>query len=204
MAPHSRIAEAVGVLSVGILAVGGCTGDGGSSEPAAGPSSTMLSATSSSSASTSPPASTAASSPSEPTTTPSESEPTPPPRLVDYDPAQHVTGPQDAAELAGAPASFVAFIGDEAGFILSPGGCRSSAGIWVSRLRTDGFAIGEVADCIATGVVVIWARINGSWRQVLGTQDLWRCKDLNRYRIPAVIAGDECAGETSPEQYTRP
>jgi hypothetical protein len=123
--------------------------------------------------------------------------------------------PWSSGELAKAPSSFRKFVRgelrriwrDELGH--TPG-CKTSPVITVDALRTDGFALGDVAtrprrDCeTGGGYIAIWAVRKGAWKQVIGTQEVVECRRLERWDIPAEIGIDQCyqGGEVVP--YTHP
>src|SRR4051794_31056455 len=78
-------------------------------------------------------------------------------------------------------------------------GCKSSPLITVDALRTDGFAMGGVntiprRHCpdAGGGYAAIWAVRHGSWKEVIGTQEVVSCRRLERFDIPSEIGVHEC------------
>jgi hypothetical protein len=122
------------------------------------------------------------------------------PRLVRY-PGDGVTvqGPADAAKLTGTSKAFRDFVLAE----LPQGSsdCSGGGSITVEAYRGDGFAVGDVFECPG-GYRAIWGTNGGSsWRELVGSQDIWSCKDLERYRVPTSIAGDKCFAKGGLRDY---
>jgi hypothetical protein len=117
------------------------------------------------------------------------------PRVIVYE-THHSPGVQvqrraQARRLGGAPASFKRFIGRTAQRITDASTCEGGyVGVTVSRLRTDGFAAGGVNDC--GGYAALWAVVDGRWKQIEGTQEIWACGPLRRHRVPSSVAGRVC------------
>ena len=124
-------------------------------------------------------------------------EPTPAePKLISYDgdgsARAEVRTTADANKLAGAPDSFKKFIGRTAERVTRGATCEVGfVGVSVTSLRTDGYAVGAVNDC-SGGHVAMWAVVDGDWKEIDATQDLWDCAVLGKYRVPSDIAGDTC------------
>ena len=117
------------------------------------------------------------------------------PKLISYDgDGSHPTEVRttaDADKLAGAPDSFKEFIGRTAERLTTSTTCTSGyVGVTLRKLRTDGYAVGAVNDC--GGYVAMWAVVDGHWKEIAATQDLWDCAVLARYQVPDAIAGDSC------------
>ncbi|CAN5698460.1 hypothetical protein BH11ACT8_BH11ACT8_33050 [soil metagenome] len=80
----------------------------------------------------------------------------------------------------------------------TPPRCRSKALVSVKRWRSDGWAridnegIFGRGPCGSGGNRAIWRRHRGHWREILGTQELYSCDDLYRYRVPFRIADPTC------------
>ncbi|HEY6935081.1 MAG TPA: hypothetical protein VI452_16900 [Marmoricola sp.] len=73
--------------------------------------------------------------------------------------------------------------------------------ITVKAWRADGFAVGDVFECPG-GYRAIWGTAGGgSWRQLVGTQDVWSCSDLHRWSVPTSIAGDKCSADGGLQEY---
>ncbi|GAA1789518.1 hypothetical protein GCM10009795_039090 [Nocardioides hankookensis] len=117
------------------------------------------------------------------------------PRLIVYSDGHsagvEVTRASQARRLHGSPASFKRFIGRTAQRIADASTCEGGyVGVTVFRIRTDGFAAGGVNDC--GGYAALWAIVDGRWKQIEGTQELWACGPLLRHRVPSSIAGHSC------------
>ena len=121
--------------------------------------------------------------------------PTSKPRLIGYaggeSPGVQVEKRADARRLHGAPRAFKRFIGKKAQRLADQSTCTGGyVGVTVQRLRTDGFAVGGVNDC--GGYAALWAEVDGRWKEIAGTQEIWRCAVLRRHVVPSTIAGDRC------------
>ncbi len=92
----------------------------------------------------------------------------------------------DVEKLHQAPDDFKAFI--RSAYKKLTAGMSSAviaqchAGIDVYAPRTDGFAIGAEGGC--GGAAELWAKVDGSWKPVLGMQDFPSCRDLRRLHFP--------------------
>ena len=146
-----------------------------------------------------------------PASTPTTSSPDPtqdpalaPPKLISYegdgsDPAE-VRTTADANNLAGAPDSFKKFIGRTVERLTGNTTCEDgNVGVTVRTLRTDGYAVGAVNEC--GGYVAMWAIVDGDWKEIDATQDLWDCAVLAKYRVPSDIAGDSCYDDDAQAQH---
>jgi hypothetical protein len=147
---------------------------------------TALDEAPSSPATSSPPAS-----PSEPTS----SEAAPEPELIPYAGGEsrgfEVKGRDDADKMTGAPAAFKRFIGGVAQEIADESSCTDGyVGVTVEMLRTDGYASGGVNDC--GGYRALWAVVDGQWKEIAGSPEMWDCAVLRRYSVPSDVAGDAC------------
>jgi hypothetical protein len=118
------------------------------------------------------------------------------PRLIVYEggesPGVEVQKRADAKRLRGAPHAFKRFIGKKAQRLSDHSSCTGEGyvGVTVGRLRTDGFAAGGVNDC--GGYAALWAVVDGRWKEIAGTQDMWGCGVLKRHVVPSSIAGNQC------------
>ncbi|RKS74116.1 hypothetical protein CLV35_2617 [Motilibacter peucedani] len=102
-----------------------------------------------------------------------------------------IDDPADVSELRGAPESFKRFVARTVEQLQAEEKCPGAAvGVTVQTLRTDGFAIGGVNAC--GGYEALWAQVDGTWKEVYGTQDSLDCAVLRRYRVPSDVAGDTC------------
>lgn len=140
----------------------------------------------------------ATSQPAPGTPTPSESSPAgaeQEPELIAYaggeSPGFEVHGRDDAQKMTGAPVAFRQFIGRTAQRIADESTCTDGyVGVTVQTLRTDGYAVGGVNDC--GGYLALWAAVDGTWKEVAGSQEMWDCAVLERYTVPSDVAGDAC------------
>lgn len=106
-------------------------------------------------------------------------------------PGVEVQSSADAQELAGAPADFQEFVGTLADDLAQESTCEDGfVGVTVQVVRTDGFARGGVNDC--GGYAALWVKVDGTWQEVAGSQDVWECVVLEDRAIPSDVAGTEC------------
>ncbi|HET8561724.1 MAG TPA: hypothetical protein VFL69_14470 [Marmoricola sp.] len=216
-----RLGTSAIVLGLLAGASAGCLGDGQraadpppraqhtrAAEPASAPSSPTTSAPPSASVSAAPTASTSptptgtasqdtgpAIAPSSPAISPSTGTA---PRLVRYSgDGVKVSGPADAGKLRGTSRAFRSFI--VARVPQGSADCGSGS-ITVNAWRADGFAVGDVFECPG-GYRAIWGSPDGSWRELIGSQDIWSCADLRRWTVPTSIAGDKCFAHGKLEDY---
>jgi hypothetical protein len=111
--------------------------------------------------------------------------------------------PWTGEDIPRAPASFRKFVRGELNRIWRDelghtAACRTSPVITLDTLRTDGFALGDVATrprrgCdTGGGYIAIWAVRKGAWKQVIGTQEAVECRRLEKYDIPSELGIDQC------------
>ena len=136
-----------------------------------------------------------------PTQAPASAEP----KLISYDgdgsDRAKVRTRADANNLAGAPDSFKKFIGRTAERLTTGTTCGEGyVGVIVKSVRTDGYAVGAVNEC--GGYVAMWAIVDGDWKEIDATQDLWDCAVLAKYRVPSDIAGDTCYDDDAQAQHS--
>ncbi|MBS2937874.1 hypothetical protein KDN32_08960 [Nocardioides sp. J2M5] len=88
--------------------------------------------------------------------------------------------------------------------------CRTAATMIVKRWRSDGYAfisdMGNFAPCPDGGYVQIAVRTDGRWRTPvrLGTQEVYGCRVLERFDVPAAIVPDRtCYDGKSVVSYPR-
>jgi hypothetical protein len=145
--------------------------------------------------------------PSASSTTASTPTPTPPEPDETADPAAPpidygngggvVSGSDDTSALAGAPADFRSFIGDEVGRLRAEAGdrCRNDPQIRVDKVQAGGWAAGGVTTPECGGYAVLWARTGSQWSQVWSGQQLVDCGTLMRFDFPVSVVGDQCLGQ---------
>ena len=119
----------------------------------------------------------------------------PEPRMIAYaggeSPGAEIHNRADADKLDRAPASFKRFIGRAAERLAAGSTCADGyVGITVEFLRTDGYAVGGVNEC--GGYRALWAVVDGSWKEVAASQEMWDCAVLERYTVPSEVAGTRC------------
>lgn len=193
MTLHQRTSYQILRLSacaIAILALGACgnTDSDGATSDASTTGSSSSSPTESESESAEPTDS-AESPTSTPTSTPEQ------PRLIDYSgdgsKGVKVQEAADVEKLDGAPDAFKQFIARTAERVSEEATCDGAGlGVTVETLRTDGFAAGVVNDC--DGYIALWALVDGKWKEVQSTLDLWNCRVLERYSFPSAVAGTGC------------
>lgn len=106
-------------------------------------------------------------------------------------PGVEVRQPSDVSKLEGAPASFKTFISGVVKKLKAKATCDAAAvGVTVAAVRPDGYAAGGVNDC--GGYQALWAEVDGNWQEIAGTQDVWECSLLKRYRVPSDLSGEKC------------
>lgn len=88
--------------------------------------------------------------------------------------------------------------------------CRTAATMIVKKWRSDGFAfisdMGNFAPCPDGGYVQIAVRTDGQWRtpRRLGTQEVYGCRVLERFDVPAAIVPDrKCYDGAAVVSYPR-
>ena len=123
--------------------------------------------------------------------------------------------PWTGDDISRAPASFRKFVRSELNRLWRDelghkAACKTSPVITLDALRTDGFALGDVATrprkhCeTGGGYVAIWAVRKGAWKQVIGTQEAVQCSRLEKFDIPAEIGIDQCYEGNDVVPYTHP
>jgi hypothetical protein len=170
----------------------------------------VLSACGSSSSSTPPPVPTPpASSPStstEPSPTPDESPSSSEdgtPQLLRFKGKDgvgaEIAKPSDIDQIAGTSDEFQAFVLDLLDQLQADAKkdqCEGAyVGVGVQRYRTDGYAMGSANEC--GGAAVLWGVVDGSWQQLIASQDVWDCAVLEKYQVPSSVAGHKCWSEAS-------
>jgi hypothetical protein len=96
----------------------------------------------------------------------------------------------DVEKLTGTSAEFKAFIADQVANLTPPAGATDCAiGVGVAVYDPSGFARGGVNAC--GGYAALWGIQDGKWKELIGTQDLWACADLRKYKVPSTMA-DTC------------
>jgi hypothetical protein len=125
------------------------------------------------------------------------------PRLLAYaggeSPGAEIRSQADADKLQGAPPAFKRFIGRTAERLADGSTCTDGyVGVTVEFLRTDGYAVGGVNEC--GGYRALWAVVDGSWREVAASQEMWDCAVLDRYSVPSEIAGTHCYDYDAQEE----
>lgn len=97
-----------------------------------------------------------------------------------------ITGPGDIDRLRGAPDSFKAFVLATITSITNDRSCTEQdpfgAAVIVHKLSSAGYAVGSTAGC--NGHSAIWDLRGGEWTEVLGSNEIWMCADLDRESIP--------------------
>lgn len=215
-AGYSRIvnrAPAFLLMTIALVAlVTGCSSDdtapGDANPPAVTPT-TDSPSTSPTPTPTSTPTPTESGSATSPTPT---TTPTATPKLLDFSSLNNnsgafVTGPKDIGQIAKAPADFQAFVLKLAAKANKFGKqCPDAAhGVGIDMVRTDGFAVGGINDC--GGYRALWAKVDGRWKEIIGTQDEWDCGPLRKYQVPSVLVGGRCydyEGDQKEHKYTQP
>lgn len=98
--------------------------------------------------------------------------------------------PADVEKLTGTSPEFKAFIADQVANLTPPAGANDcQVGVGVAIYDPAGFARGGVNAC--GGYAALWGIQDGKWKELIGTQDLWACADLRKFKVPSTIA-DTC------------
>ncbi|MFL6106665.1 MAG: hypothetical protein ACJ72L_06860 [Marmoricola sp.] len=132
--------------------------------------------------------------------------PKPPPAIVSFgENGVHIISAADVDKLEGTTDDFKQFILDTALPKAKAGlaECHradpqnfdpDTGGVRVFKFAQAGYAAGEVDDC--SGYSVLWKDVDGTWRQIMASQEAWICGDLTRYEIPLSFDGAGCYGPT--------
>lgn len=126
-------------------------------------------------------------------------------KLIDYgEEGVNLKTPEDVNKLEGAPEDFKQFISGAASQVMTDKSATDKCGPYISVSKVDpaGYAVGGVFDC--GGAELMWAKVDGTWRQIFGGQYAPPCADLKKYKVPPAIAGDQCSDpdRDSPVDYT--
>jgi hypothetical protein len=181
-------------VTLALLTLGACGSD--SEAPAADPetSSTAPAATSEPAPPTTDAPTTAE--PTDETTTAQPTKAAPTGKLLDYetgdDSGATITTAADTSKLAGAPADFKSFIGTRLSSADAGEGCTEAPQIYVSRVDTGGWARGGYFIPQCGGYAALWAKSGGTWTEVWSGQSLVECATLEKYKVPARVAGAQC------------
>lgn len=109
----------------------------------------------------------------------------------------------DAANLTGAPADFTAFAAAELSrsqASVDPG-CPEPPQLYVTRLATGGWASGGYFVPQCGGYAALWAKADGTWKEVWSGQQLVECDLLNKYTFPAQVSGRSCSRDGATVDY---
>lgn len=98
--------------------------------------------------------------------------------------------PSDVDKLKGTSPEFKAFIADQVkSLTAAPATSECEIGVGVAAYAPSGFARGNVSAC--GGYAALWGIRDGRWKELIGTQDLWSCTDLRKFKVPAGLV-DSC------------
>jgi hypothetical protein len=128
-----------------------------------------------------------------PKATTSSPSATAPAKIIDYgDEGVNLRTPEDVDKLEGAPEDFKQFASGAASQVMTDKSATDKCGPYISVSRVDpaGFASGSVFDC--GGAELIWAKVDGIWRQIFGGQFVPPCDLVKKYSVPEAIVGGEC------------
>jgi len=126
-----------------------------------------------------------------------------PSRIINFgEKGVEVQKADDVAKLRGTSEEFKAFIADLATHLERPaGGEDCFIGVTVDAYDPAGFARGGVNDC--GGYVALWGRKDGTWKELIGTQDAWTCSDLKKHGLPPGLV-PTCIGTVDGEMKEVP
>ena len=106
-------------------------------------------------------------------------------------PGVEVQQRSDAKHLRGAPKAFKRFIGNKAQRIADRSTCQGGyVGVTVGRIVPT--ASPSAASTTVAGHAALWAVVDGHWKQIQGTQEIWSCGVLKRHLVPSSVAGTSC------------
>jgi hypothetical protein len=86
--------------------------------------------------------------------------------------------------------------------------CKKAPTMTVNSLRTDGFAMGgfgtypQPGCATGGGYAAYWAIRNGEWKQVIGTQDIPFCDELEKFGFPSELGIHKCYDGEDVVPYT--
>lgn len=116
------------------------------------------------------------------------------PRIIDFrsGPAKQgltIGRPAMVVKLKGTSPAFKRYVAAQVRLVRADRSCPTSArAITVYKYATNGYALGAVNDC--GGYVALWGVRHGAWRQLIGTQDVFRCGQLHRDHVPVGLLND--------------
>ena len=130
-------------------------------------------------------------------TSPSPSATTPATaKIIEYPDGVALKTPEDVNKLEGAPEDFKQFISGAASQVMTADSATDKCGPYISVSQVDpaGFASGSIFDC--GGAELIWAKVDGVWRQIFGGQSVPPCDLTEKYSVPEAIVGGKCEDGT--------
>jgi hypothetical protein len=113
-------------------------------------------------------------------------------KIIEYPDGVALRTPEDVNKLEGAPEDFKQFISGAASQVMTDKSATDKCGPYISVDQVDpaGFASGSVFDC--GGANLIWAKVDGVWRQIFGGQYVPPCDLVKKYSVPEAIVGGPC------------
>ncbi len=121
------------------------------------------------------------------------------PKLIDYGPTGvNIQKASDITKLTSADQTFKDFILSMVKQSLADNqqntdpntACEYTYTVNVSKIYAQAYATGGVSVC--GGYAALWAKVDGSWKQIAGTQEGFTCDVLMKYKVPSVLVGDTC------------
>lgn len=211
--PRAVAALAMAATTTLVLAACGTSPDAGHDPSEAIPSG--IGAPSSTGTPTSPTAgSTSSSPPASPTSTPTAKPTKPaasattaqPARILDFQ-GIHLLLPVENSDLPGIPdglrSALAAGLKKRWDAYGDAPACEKGPVYVVNKVDTGGWASidswddpgvsGPKCSGIGGGYAGFWADVNGTWQEVIQTQELPQCAQFAKYHFPVAIAGDKCA-----------
>lgn len=80
------------------------------------------------------------------------------------------------------------------------------------RVYKQNYAVGTAAgesvgvdgvSCAGGGAAFLWGKVDGSWREISGTQNIgFSCSDLEKYHVPAAVVDGKCSDGKSATAVT--
>lgn len=125
---------------------------------------------------------------------------TAPTRIVDYITKAHPEGvdvnkPTMVNQLTDSSPEFKQFVANTVQGMIDRHQCPTAAlGLTIARYATNGYAFGAVNEC--GGYIAIWGVKNGTWKLLIGTQDIVHCQELHKDGVPKGLLFDgKCYNE---------
>lgn len=149
---------------------------------------------------------------STPTPTPTAASSAAPGKILDFN-GIHLLLPVEQGDLPGIPdglrTALAAGLKKRWDAYGDAPGCQKGPVYVINKVDTAGWASidawddpsvdGPKCSGVGGGYTGFWADVNGTWQEVIGTQELPACTKFEQYHFPTAIVGDACAGPDGGE-----